>query len=406
MKLKHLLFIFCTIFAFCSCNKEDEPVQPEENLSPRTVIMYLIADNSLDSDFIQNIYDLEEGLSADTKLPQGTVVVYYDGKTSFAGNSVPMLIKYEVDANGKLTTKREVIKTYEEQNSCNPTVITQVLKDAVSLCPASSYALTIGSHAGGWLPTDYNTRWFGDDYGNRMDIPDLAEGIENSGIHFDYLLSDACLMSQIEVIYELRNAADYLILSPAEVMGHGFPYADVITEMIGTGDIEDEAIAIGNEFVSYYRNLTNEEINADFTGGKQRWATIAVIKSSEIDNLTSATQKLMNEYGDNMSIFTSSKLYKMQYSCSYARSTMAYSSYDFNAFARELTGGNIPSYFTNALEKAVIYKDYVNEYNLNGVYIDTTSYSGVGCYIPYPNKAKWNEYYATLGWNKAVKILE
>jgi hypothetical protein len=76
------------------------------------------------------------------------------------------------------------------------------------------------------------------------------------------------------------------------------------------------------------------------------------------------------------------------------------------AFARELTNGNIPTSFQNALDRTVIYKDYVNEYVLSGVNIDPTSYSGIGCYIPYPNKTKWNDYYATLGWNKAVKILE
>jgi hypothetical protein len=388
-----------------SCNKNEDP-KPEDTLSPRTVIMYLIADNSLDDNFINNISDLESGLTTSSELPHGTIVVYYDGKTKLAGEANPMLLKYEVDANGKLTTKREVIKTYEEQNSCDPTVITKVLKDAVALCPASTYALTLGSHAGGWLPIDYETRWFGSDNGNRIDIPGLAQAIENTGTHFDYLLMDACLMSQVEVAYELRNTADYLILSPAEVMGHGFPYGDISTDLIGTGDLKNEAIAIGKKFISFYRDLTNEEINADFTGGKERWATIAVIKSSEMDDLASATAKLLDEYGENMSVFTSYKLYKMQNSCSYARSTMAYSSYDFNAFARELTDNNIPSYFTNALDKAVIYKDYVNEYNLNGVYIDPTSYSGIGCYIPYPNKTKWNEYFATLGWNKVVKITE
>jgi hypothetical protein len=368
--------------------------------------MYLIADNNLDDDFINNISDLESGLSTATNLPQGTIVVYYDGKTTLAGESVPMLLKYEVDAKGKLTTMRKVIKTYEEQNSCDGSVITKVLKDAISLCPASSYAMTIGSHAGGWLPTDYETRWFGSDNGNRIDIPGLAKAISDTDVHFDYLLVDACLMSQIEVAYELRNAADYLILSPAEVMGHGFPYADITAELIGSDDIEDEVIAIGQKFISYYSNLSAEEIAQDKSGGKNKWATIAVIKSNEIDNLTTATIDMINAYKDNMSIFTSSKLYKMQNSCNYARSTFAYSSYDFLAFARELTNGNIPTSFQNALDRTVIYKDYVNEYVLSGVNIDPTSYSGIGCYIPYPNKTKWNDYYATLGWNKAVKILE
>ena len=42
-------------------------------------------------------------------------------------------------------------------------------------------------------------------------------------------------MSQVEVAYELRNTADYLILSPAEVMSAGFPYFKITKIFIVCG---------------------------------------------------------------------------------------------------------------------------------------------------------------------------
>ena len=57
-----------------------------------------------------------------------------------------------------------------------------------------------------------------------MDISELAAAIDGSGVRFDYLLFDACFMSSVEALYDLRRAADYIVASPCEVMAHGFPY--------------------------------------------------------------------------------------------------------------------------------------------------------------------------------------
>ena len=64
-----------------------------------------------------------------------------------------------------------------------------------------------------------------------MDISELAAAIDGSGVRFDYLLFDACFMSSVEALYDLRRAADYIVASPCEVMAHGFPYDTVIPSL-------------------------------------------------------------------------------------------------------------------------------------------------------------------------------
>jgi hypothetical protein len=67
------------------------------------------------------------------------------------------------------------------------------------------------------------TRAFGES-NVQVNPAELAEGIAKSNVKLDYILFDACFMSNIEAIYDLRNAANYIIASPCEIMGRGFPY--------------------------------------------------------------------------------------------------------------------------------------------------------------------------------------
>jgi hypothetical protein len=389
MRIKNFILVLGAMLTLLSCENDYDP--EIETLSPRTVLMYLVADNSIGYDVVANITDVEKGLQTNG-LSDGTFVIYCDAGRYLSTYSTPTMFKYEIKS-GKVSD-RQIIKTYEEQNSCDPAVITKVLKDMKALCPAESYAFTFGSHATGWLPASHYTRSIGDDNSSKINLPQFADALENSGIHFDYILMDACLMSQVEVAYELRNVADYLILSPAEVMAYGFPYKDMIYDMMRTGNKENIAISMAQTYIDYYKTY-------EFP-----WATIAVIKSSEMQNLADATAKLISDNKSNMAKFTASKLNDMQNSCNYARSSMANSSYDFQAFARELTDGNIPAYFLNALSDAVVYKDYVNGYRLTSVNIDPDCYSGIGCYIPYENYQNWNSFFKSLSWNEAVKMIE
>lgn len=215
IKILSLLFVCLSIF-LSACGDDDTPVP----VTVKTVLMYLVGDNDISNDIYNNIASVERGLSEVTS--PGTFVIYWDGGSRKGEFPVPTLFKYEVDGKGSVS-KREVIKTYSSQNSVSNEVIINVLKDVEAYCPAEKYSLILGSHATGWLPADYSkSRSFGDDNGAKIHIPDLSKALEQSGIHFDYILFDACLMSQVEVAYELRNTADYLILSPAEGYECGF----------------------------------------------------------------------------------------------------------------------------------------------------------------------------------------
>ena len=103
-----------------------------------------------------------------------------------------------------------------------------------------------------------------------MDIKELAQVLGN--YHFDFLLFDACFMSSIEVMYELRNTTNYIIAAPTEVLSNGFPYKNV-TPLFFEENLNVKEIA--KRYFEYYNNKS----------GLLKSASISVVKMNEVENL-------------------------------------------------------------------------------------------------------------------------
>lgn len=140
-------------------------------------------------------------------------------------------------------------------SSVDTTFMTNVLKETRQLLNTDTYGLIMSSHGGGWVPSEIFdeymlqtnskradsatnnskriSRFFGQDGNSFMETPQLAKAIEASD-KWDYLLFDACFMSSVEGLYDLRHSADYIIASPSEVLGAGFPYQKILPLLFTT----------------------------------------------------------------------------------------------------------------------------------------------------------------------------
>ena len=110
-KIKILSLLFCVVMLVAACHDEEDTPVP---VTVKTVLMYLVADNSISGDIYSNIASVEEGLAK--AASPGTFVIYWDGGSRKSEFPDPTLFKYEVDGKGKVG-KREIIKTYSGQNS-------------------------------------------------------------------------------------------------------------------------------------------------------------------------------------------------------------------------------------------------------------------------------------------------
>lgn len=162
----------------------------------------------------------------------------------------------------------------------------------------------------------------------------------------------------------------------------------IVKYLLSVDDKERNAVLLAQAYLDYYKTQ------------RFPWATIAVVKTDEMELLAAVTRSIMQENMENIASFTPSMLSLFQNRYGYGRGELSRSSYDFRAFVSEVTGGNIPLAFEGQLGKTVIFEGYVNDYPL--VNIDEDMYSGIGCYIPYKSFTKWNAYFKNLQWYSAV----
>jgi hypothetical protein len=91
-------------------------------------------------------------------------------------------------------------------------------------------------------------------------------------------------MSNIESIYDLRNSANYIIASPCEIMGRGFPYERTLPHLFVDNGMTTDYIKAGESYYKFYRDeYTNQA----------RSGSIAVINCNEIDALADATKSVL-----------------------------------------------------------------------------------------------------------------
>lgn len=222
-------------------------LQQRPQAARQTLLMYFCG-TDLYSYYKNNLSDVAKALSRNI-LPLGRIVAFTQPA---AGEGYVVEYRYDEAANA---CERDTLIRYTPLpgRTTDPAVMERILGDMAAAAPAERFGLHLASHAKGWLPASIEssswlrsnarrtddlwrkipgaaeTRWFGHDRGRYMDISELAAAIDGSGVRFDYLLFDACFMSSVEALYDLRRAADYIVASPCEVMAHGFPRSSPTT---------------------------------------------------------------------------------------------------------------------------------------------------------------------------------
>ena len=372
-------------FFLVSCGKDD--VEPQKT---RTLMVYLAGDNTLSSAMQKNINDM---MVAWKKSYNANIVIYFDGR-----GSTPEL--YTFQFKGK-EVEKQVLKTYEEMDSADPEVLKEVLNEMQELYPSDSYGLILGSHASGWLPPNLGrsrylyqeprlTRSFGDDGGNLMDTRDMAKAIPFNKENLEFILFDACLMSSIEVLYDLREKAKYVIASPAELPAPGFPYARVMPYFWGKGkDLEKDLVKVCDEFWDYYNtyNATN------------RFGTIALIKMDEMEHLFDLTREVLQGQKENVATIKQNAVYCYPM-VEYTKHDRFFDLGEYMKYMTEDREGLYKEYRDFLDNEVVIYKKATNPFYYTE--IPEEKFSGIATYIPLSIKV-WRvetEAYWNFPWSR------
>ncbi|KAA6348864.1 Clostripain [termite gut metagenome] len=353
----NILFFITVIFTYASCN-EDEDIIIEDTID-RTVIIYMAADNNLSDDALDNINQIKKSISN----PKFNVIIFVDGVFE-----TPSILKIEKN-------RSIIVKNYPEFNSADAKELNKVLLDIISMYPSKNYGLVLWSHGISWLPSGASLRSFGNDNHRQMNISDLASFLP---IKFDYILFDACLMGSVEVAYELKDKADYIIASSTEILSSGFPYPEVINEL---SQLSPNMNKIAQNYFDYYNALQ----------GAYRSATISVIETQHLPELAYQFKILLEENTVDLTTFNRTSVQRLDvYEEQYT--------FDLADFINKAFPDADKTAFLAQLNKTVWYKNNTSQFIQ---LYDINTYCGLSCYIPIFKRTDLNEYYKQLSWYKA-----
>lgn len=350
----------------------------------RTVLIYIGGDNNLSNIANSNIYSMNSCIS--NGMENANLLVFVDRK-----GVAPALLHIH---NFKIDT----IAKYPERDSTDPMVLHEVIDDVVNNWKSEHYGLVLWSHGTGWIPTgqlhyvapnmnyvqsrDGSSRervnearldpfaptkafCWEDRKGetppyNCMDLDELAEAIPDNV--FDFIVFDACYMGNVEVVYALRNKADYIVSSCYEIVSYGFPY-HIVTRDFMNGNLLKSC----NEFYDYYNSMTSWE----------QMAGISLVKTDELDSLARCFRHIVYEKGGDVADMDVSNV-----QCFDRFTNHVF--YDLEDFVNKLEPSQeLLTEFKQQLERCVAFKKST-PYIFPGDYdqIKVNSYCGLSVYIP------------------------
>lgn len=363
---------------------EEEHIEPEiviPETPDRTVLLYIVGDNSLSSYASRNVDSIVSGMK---KIHTSLQILVYQDNTQLP----PTIWKVERDAQG--VVQKNIFKTYsEDQNSADPDVMSEIIKEVFDQCPGREKGLILWAHGTGWLPSPgfapsqriaYS---FGPDQQSYMELWDIRTALEKTGLHFNFVGFDACLMSGVEVAYELKEVADYLILSPTEIMGRGFPYQTMVP-ILGLTDLDLPAVC--NAYMQFY------------DGKESRDGTISLIRTDLLEDLATSYKSILKQI--TLPDAVSGKTIQ-QMGRRIPFSTADYSNvfYDMGDLVNKAAA---PLYlpFEAALNRAVIYKNNTPRF----LTFDINTNSGLTVFIPeLHTNQQYLQTYPLLRWYQATR---
>ena len=348
-----------TLFFILGCT--DEKHETIEKGVFRTVIVYMVADNDLSVNAYENIDKIVEGVTS--IMGNNKILIYLDPVDT------PQLIEISY-LNGRKNIK--TIRDYPEQNSLDSTIMRSVLLEIIDKYPSESYGLVLWSHGTSWLPPNSVLKSFGDDNGKEMDILLLEQSLP---LKFEFIIFDACLMGSIEVAYQFRNKANYILSSPTEVLSTGYPYDLIVSDFFG-GVEEFKNIAFS--FFAYYNSQN----------GAYQSASVSLIGTKRLDCLAEKSKSMLANWPIEKWTFTTQFVQNFDV----GNSNLTYDYIDF-------LDKNYPSCMVNEI-KLVFDEIIIVKYHTPNFLekISITRFCGLGCYVPNHLYSGINQYYRRLAW--------
>ena len=366
--VNRLLFALLLALAALSCGKVEDVVnEPSE----RILLVYMGTDNNLSAETYEQIDALRQGWEV---LGEGTLYIYAD-----PANDRPFLLKIGKE-NGENVSK--TVHEYKESNSADKSIFATVINDVRALHEAGtvkSFGLLVFSHATGWIPMSMKMpegRTIIVDGEQEMELLDFVGTIPDG--FFDFIIFDACYTAGIEMMYELRNKANFIVGSSAEILTPGYtPYYPEVLKYLFQPDVD---------LTSFMQTIFN---GIDAHTGHDRAATFSIVKTSELEPLRDFIYANC-DFTKKLNIAGIQDFGRL-----YMRSLF----FDFEAcYASLLSSIGQRIRLLELVNNCVIYKAATPDFLLDDNGFVVEQHSGMTTYMTQPYFPKLNDAWSKLAW--------
>ena len=268
-------------------------------------LMFVFMGTSLNRFFNTNLEDVEKAINTGI-LGDSNRILFFRQDTPQRGHISELCY----DPTTKSCNERRVEDNITlPSTQLTPDILASYINTMIAEAPAQRYGIVLAGHGTAWVTRDAIreekgastfststsgvwkpaigaevTRAYGEEPNVHLNISELADAIDQLDAKIDYILFDACFMSNIETIYDLRNSANYIIASPCEIMGRGFPYERTLPYLFTDDGMATDYIKAAESYYKFYRD---EYVSSSRSG------SIAVIDCHEVAALADATKGVL-----------------------------------------------------------------------------------------------------------------
>jgi len=236
--------------------------QEEAPYAEWTFMIYLDADNNLESAGIEDMEEIETVGSTD----EVNIIVQMDRWKGEEGD--------DDTSNGDWTGAKRFymekgsdpgnIESMElddlgEVNMGDPATLIDFAVWGMESYPASNYALVMWDHGGAFWGVCWDDDVPGSNEADMINMTEMRHAVESIYLHrgaerLEFFGFDACLMAQVAVLYQLK---DYVSVSDASGFsepGDGWPYETILSDLVKTPTMDEAQLGrvVAKRYVESY----------------------------------------------------------------------------------------------------------------------------------------------------------
>jgi hypothetical protein len=205
-----ITFMALAVFLFLNCSKK-KSTEPESSKDKWTILGYFDGNNLDDLDklekscVIRDVQEMEQvGSTEDVRI----IVMLGSIKTQGSCNYY-FIEKYLSEPSDSIISS-QVLVSLGKKDMSDPQTLWNFINYGVEHYPADHYMLIINGDGSGWRGVCSDS-FFQNVDGGMMTLPELSSVLSDN--NFEIILFNAPSMSMLEVAYQLKTKADYLVAS-------------------------------------------------------------------------------------------------------------------------------------------------------------------------------------------------